>query len=185
MIAEQPIFQILEKALRYPRVPATRWFNYSFALALSKYNERFARHYRRGPHRSFLWLWRSHAYLALFRIISRWPHIETSLNRSVRFWCMDLNYHFHCDHRFTHLGVCAYVRLLGPCFKTGCVKSIVAIFMSRLATPKNQPNAQNVYKLQTANWHARQETSRTHSRSLSTQLFFIPSSPPLLTIKPT
>ena len=124
-------------------------------------------------HRSFLWLWRSHAYLAIFRIISRWPHIETSLNRSVRFWCMDLNYHFHCHHRFTHLGVCTYVRLLGPCFKTGCVKSIVAIFMSRLATLKNQPNAQNVYKLQTANWHARQETSRTHSRSLSTQLFVL------------
>ena len=53
---------------------------------------------------------------------NRCAHTQTSLNRSVGCWCKYPSSHFHCASRFTHPGTCTYVRLLGPCFKTGRVK---------------------------------------------------------------
>ena len=53
---------------------------------------------------------------------NRCAHTQTSQSRLVGCWCKDPSSHFHYASRFGHPGTCTYVRLLGPCFKTGRVK---------------------------------------------------------------
>ena len=53
---------------------------------------------------------------------NRCAHTQTSQNRLVGCWCKNPSSHFHYVSRFGHPGTCTYVRLLGPCFKTGRVK---------------------------------------------------------------
>ena len=70
---------------------------------------------------------------------NRYAHTQTSLNRSVGCWCKDPSSRFHCAHRFNHPRTRTYVRLLGPCFKTGRKKP----FSHHLLHKRIQPSTFN------------------------------------------
>ena len=53
---------------------------------------------------------------------NRYAHTQTSLNRSVGCWCKNPRSRFPCVRRFDRPRTRTYVRLLGPCFKTGRTK---------------------------------------------------------------
>ena len=83
------------------------------------YDERFARQYRYEPPSEFPL---NLLFTGIVHHLSgpnRCAHTQTSLNRSVSCWCKNPSSHFHCANRFNHPWTRTYVRLLGPCFKTG------------------------------------------------------------------
>ena len=84
--------------------------------------KRFARRYRYEPPSEFPLTSPFSGIVHHLSGPNRCAHTQTSLNRSVGCWCKYPSSHFHCASRFTHPGTCTYVRLLGPCFKTGRVK---------------------------------------------------------------
>ena len=88
----------------------------------TKYDKRFARQYRYEPPSEFPLTSPFSGIVHHLSGPNRCAHTQTSLNRSVGCWCKYPSSHFHCASRFTHPGTCTYVRLLGPCFKTGRVK---------------------------------------------------------------
>jgi len=62
---------------------------------------------------------------SVFKVLiwtNRYAHTQTSLNWLVGCWCKDPSSHFHCASRFTRPWTRTYVRLLGPCFKTGRIE---------------------------------------------------------------
>ena len=86
------------------------------------YDERFARQYRYEPPPEFP---QALPFTGIVHHLSgpnRYAHAQTSPNWSVGFWCKHLRYHFHYARRFLHPRTCKYVRLLGPCFKTGRIE---------------------------------------------------------------
>jgi hypothetical protein len=83
------------------------------------YDERFARQYRYEPPSEFPL---SLPFTGIVHHLSgpnRYAHTQTSLNWLVGCWCKYPSSHFHSASRFNHPWTCTYVRLLGPCFKTG------------------------------------------------------------------
>ena len=86
------------------------------------YDERFARQYRYEPPPEFP---QALPFTGIVHHLSG-PNIyaraQTSPKWSVGFWCKLLSNHFHCARRSFHPRTRTYVRLLGPCFKTGRIK---------------------------------------------------------------
>ena len=83
------------------------------------YDERFARQYRYEPPSEFPQISPCTGIVHHLSGPNRYAHTQTSLNRSVSCWCKNPSSHFHCANRFNHPWTRTYVRLLGPCFKTG------------------------------------------------------------------
>ena len=91
-------------------------------MARSKDDERFARQYRYEPPSEFPLTSPFSGIVHHLSGPNRCAHTQTSQNRLVGCWCKNPSSHFHYASRFGHPGTCTYVRLLGPCFKTGRVK---------------------------------------------------------------
>ena len=82
-------------------------------------DERFARQYRYEPPSAFPLTSPCTGIVHHLSGPNRYAHTQTSLNWLVGCWCKDPSSHFHCASRFTRPWTRTYVRLLGPCFKTG------------------------------------------------------------------
>ena len=125
------------------------------------YDERFARQYRYEPPSEFPL---SLPYARIVHHLSgpnRYAHTQTSLNRLVGCWCKDPSSHFHCASRFNHPRTRTYVRLLGPCFKTGRIEP----FSHRIKSGSGfaQPPCAHHARMQDLDSHAANPEHQTHS----------------------
>ena len=113
------------------------------------YDERFARQYRYEPPSEFPLTSPFSGIVHHLSGPNRYAHTQTSLNRLVGCWCKYPSSHLHCACRFENLCTRTYVRLLGPCFKTGriepfsqrCVREAPMLCETNLDRLKTQTRA--------------------------------------------
>ena len=101
-------------------------------------------------------------------------------NKKVGCWCKDPSSHFHCASRFNRPCTRTYLRLLGPCFKTGRKEPFHHTIVQRGRPHEQLQHASSssgtwgswmdsitpIYSLSHYGWLARQEPFR-YNRCLS------------------